>query len=112
MSKMHTVLLMGHNLFIGLHFTFSYHLNSRIGAIMTNLEIIINTLENHFPVSQMTGEEAKDIIVQHLKQYGLEKEREALVNAFIEGQSKPHASFQAWADRKFNQVKTKTDDSE
>lgn len=79
---------------------------------MTNLEIIINTLENHLPVSQMTGEEAKDIIIQHLKQYGLEKEREAIVNAFIEGQSKPHASFQVWADKKFNITKKQNDECE
>jgi hypothetical protein len=74
------------------------------------IQNLIDTIDQ-IPTSQLSGEEVKQIALE-LLQRNLELEREAHILTFIEGQSKPHASFQAWADRKFNTLKTKTDDSE
>lgn len=78
---------------------------------MTALSNLIDTIENNLPAASFTGEELKQVILT-LMRSSLDTERNDHILTFIEGQSKPHASFQAWADKKFNTLKTKTDDSE
>lgn len=78
---------------------------------MTALSNLIYTIENNLPSTQFSGEEMKQVILT-LMRLSLDTERNDHVLAFIEGQSKPHASFQAWADKKFNTIKRKEDDTE
>jgi hypothetical protein len=78
---------------------------------MSTLTTLIDTIENNLPAHVFTGQEMKDVIL-NLMRSSLEIERNDHILTFIEGQSKPQASFQAWADKKFNTIKTKTDDSE
>lgn len=78
---------------------------------MTALTNLIDTIENHLPAEHFSGEELKQVILT-LMRSSLDSERNDHVLTFIEGQSKPQQSFQAWADKKFNTIKTKTDESE
>jgi hypothetical protein len=76
----------------------------------TPIEQLIDTVQKT-PSESFSGNEYKEIVLTLLR-LSLDSERMHFVDSFIEGQSKPKASFQAWADKRFSKAKKQTEENE